>query len=310
MSANPIINRHRALCKRLPPVPDGVYAYVDTVAVWVSKKPRNSVLRSLKESCGHCHVQQGTAYWNKALRCRLTLNQPRTEALSLLDDVLTTSGMSFVINLVHLALDFTVRHSDEARLLMEHFNRHLVKKWHGKQRVRYAGREGDIPDLNQATRYTGPRHAQHNVVLYCDKPSRFTGEPCLHMEWRIFGKGAVEKLGVYDPQQLIDFDHRAFWQKHLCLEEPNFQMLGRQFLGRGCAKKVAVIDYAHGLGYKDRDLRVGNLIGRVASTRDTGPTAQDIRDWARGCAWFHPETSMMRLPVESYLPPGGPMIMY
>ncbi len=270
------------------PVPVAVIGFFDTVQVWLGKKPTNEEIKSLKAFCGHCHVQQGSPWWNRDLRCRLQLHQPRAEALRLLDNSLVETKTTFHINQVDLAIDMTVLDQDALDWLYEFLDQHLVKRWHGKQPVCYC----------ETTRYTGQKKWQsQQIVMYPQRQSRINGQPCVHVEWRARGKNKVEKIGIYDLGQLLDFDHRAFWQQRLCLEDVDFAMLGRQFQRRGRAKLPVSCG-----PYKNSDQHVGFMIGRAAAQSENGPTAQDVRDWCRACSWFRTPTSLMRLNVEPFLP--------
>jgi hypothetical protein len=70
------------------------------------------------------------------------------------------------------------------------------------------------------TRYDADRAAQNGIVFYKEDHSRITGEEyCLHLEWRLNRLRAVRAAGIETGQDLLKFDHRAFWQKRLRLYE-------------------------------------------------------------------------------------------
>ena len=277
------------------PFPTEVVAFIDTTQFWLERKPGNSIIKFLKESCGHCYVKQGSPWWNSNLRCRLHLHQPSAKALRLLDDYLTEKSLTFIINQVDLALDLIVPDQHAVAQLYEFLDMHLVKKWHGKQSVQY----------HENTRYTSIKKWQsQQIVMYSQPQSRITGKPCVHLEWRTRGKTMVERLDIYDLGHLINFDHRAFWQRCLCLEEVDFTMLGRQFQGRGRARTPIPRG-----PYPDADRYIGDSIRRAAARTEYGATAQDVRDWCRGCSWFHPATSMRTISNDVYLPHGALSLM-
>jgi len=287
--SNKIIPYDREVCKqeRLPPVPVGVHAYVDTVAIWLEKKPSNNTLKSLKGLCGHRHVKQGSPQWNDHLRCWLQLHQPSVAGLRTLEESPIDAESSFLVNQVDLALDLTVANLEARDRLYVFLDKHLVKRWHGKQTVKYC----------KTTRYSGPRlWPSHQLDLYPDQ-SRIDGRLCIHLEWRAHGKVKVEGLGIYNLGQLIDFDHRAFWQRHLCLKGVDYTALGRTYTGRGNAKKPICRG-----AYSDFDRHVGELIGRAAAQSENGPTTQDVRDWCRDHGRFRPASCIRPISNESYLP--------
>jgi hypothetical protein len=221
------------------------------------------------------------------------LNQPKPEAIQLLDDMLIRTGWSFLINRLDFALDFIVGDYDALDRLDQFIKKRLVKRWHGKQRNIQV----------KATQYSSYKPWPcHQLVVYPTRRSKITDELCVHVEWRAKGKPRVESLGIFDLQQLIHFDHREFWKKRLCLEEVDWRMLGKQLLGRGRAKKPLMTDFGFGLGCRDADVRAGQIIARAADISGNGATAQDIHDHCRGCSWFRPQASMKRLEITPYLP--------
>ena len=259
--------------------------------IWLEIEPGAISLASLRKACGSVYSREGRARWCSNLSFRLQLHQPSEPAIRLLDKFLVTSKSSFVINQVELALDLITTDIDHRRELNDFIERHSVKRWHGRQRVVYC----------EDTRYSGrKRWGSQQLVQYATRPSKSSGQPCVHLEWRVGGKPQVEALGVYDLMQLATLDHRRFWMEHLCLEEVNYTMLGKQILRQGRAKKPLQSG-----PYQDWYPCLGARIGRAAATRSNGPTAQDIRDWCREEDWFHPETCMMKIDVEPYLPRSG-----
>jgi len=99
--------------------------------------------------------------------------------------------------------------------------------------------------------------------MYSDRPSKVTRQPCVHVEWRLKGKSIVESQGIYDVEQVIDFDHRQFWKAHLYLEAIDFRALGRQRRGAGRSKAPRVAPFGS-LGPIDLDVRAGHLLARLS----------------------------------------------
>lgn len=151
--------------------------------------------------------------FNSFYRQRLQLRLPSHEALqslSTLSDVL--------LYYVEFALDWifhTEAKRDEARDL---FDKHHLKKWHGRQPLRFVKR----------TRYTGPRSAPNVLTTYSDRESKITGEVfCLHAEWRIRRSRALRAVGVNGLADLLAFDHRSFWSERLLISALDLRQLGR-----------------------------------------------------------------------------------
>ena len=318
--------------RRGAPTPLAIHAYFDSVALWLDRKLKNTEVQELKRLCGHCHSVQSRPRWSNNYSYRLHLHQPTQEALWFLDGIVKSQDIDYFVNWVDLALDFTFYDEAEARSLYRFFDRHLIKRWHGRRKLQYEG----------TTRYTSDwRWVRNQFVLYADKPSRMTDDPCVHLEWRTRTKGAVKVHGLDDLQKLCAIDHRAFWKSRLILKEIDFQMLGRQRRGAGRNKKPHLISYRQ-LGPIDADVRTGHLLARLAVysiyEREIGryeesymsyresmkkfkkglipqkptppimpdvpsyPTAQAVYDCYKTKAWFRPNTSLRHVDATAFLP--------
>ncbi len=81
----------------------------------------------------------------------------------------------------------------------------------------------------KSTWYFGRRRlsktkSSHVVAIYDDKPrkafadarqidSRKRARRCLHIEWRTTGSNNLARIGIRTFQDLLDFDHLAFWNR-------------------------------------------------------------------------------------------------
>ena len=146
-----------------------------------------------------------------------------------------------LVNRVEVALDHVFANWAEVTDAQIYLHQHLVRRWHGKKQQIKIGRASKEPSADgrrgwepveeiedALTRYDGPRRAANLVIAYIENYSRITGEPyCLHVEWRTKGARAVRGMGIYSPADLVNFDHRAFWQKRLRLVDVDPEQLGR-----------------------------------------------------------------------------------
>ncbi len=90
----------------------------------------------------------------------------------------------------------------------EFLHHHMVRRWHGKRQK--------IRRFEDGARYDAGRWAPNGIVMYREPFSRATGEAdCLHLEWRLNGLDAVRGAGIKRPQELLNFNHRAFWEPRL-----------------------------------------------------------------------------------------------
>ena len=259
------------------PIPLLVLPYVDTVGVRLERKPANPDLVALRKHCRTMHVAS-LHRWNRGLKCRIHLHQPTAEAITLLDEI--AKRQRVVINMVHLTLDLIVCGRSEANALGNYINDHIVKLWHGKHEINFFG----------GTRYTSrQRWGVQQLVTYADRPSKASRAaprtPCVHIEWRSNGSAQVRSIGIKGPSDLLRFDHRKFWRRHLILEEVKFEVLGRQALRLGRSKKPVSKWYRPGVGYPDWVIRVGTLLLRHLAKSPEEPSVQETQDWAAKQLW-------------------------
>ena len=137
----------------------------------------------------------------------LQLRQPHREALRLL-----TSFGEHHLNYTEHALNWIYANRKTKNEDKYWIDRHLIRRYHrGEQDIRFV--EGE-------TRYDARRRSANVTALYGDRASKVTGELfCLHVEWRCNRANALRRLGINSINDLVDFDHRAFWRKRLLLCE-------------------------------------------------------------------------------------------
>jgi hypothetical protein len=236
-----------------------VHSYIDAARVWLRNPLSDSDLAWLRERAGgrKMHVQERPARINFNFVQRITLLQPMREALEWLsrrNDVL--------LNFAELSLDWVFASKGDRIAAFRATACTLVKQHHRAQGIRFVG-EGD-----NVTLYTGPRTAPNVIVVYADRPSKATGDPCLHLEWRAKGAAALRSAGIHAIRDLLDFDHRQFWRDRLILCELNRRGLGRRYNNwtrKSRRRGPWVIRYAGGFSY-DVDLRAGSIIARACGT--------------------------------------------
>ena len=115
------------------------------------------------------------------------------------------------------------------------------------------------------------------LVVYADLPCRRVTEetPCVHLEWRLNGSRALQRAGLGTVGQLLQLDHRQFWQERLLLRTVKQQALGHQYnrhvLGRG-RRGRPWIEFYGPITY-DFDGRAGYVLMRRA-----GGSTQSVVD--------------------------------
>ena len=135
------------------------------------------------------------------------------------------------------------------------------------------------------TSYSARHRGRTNLVMYSTKLDKVTGQHCAHIEIRIKGGAKLKRMGLGTIQQILDFDHSAFWEKHLILIDPRYRT-EQQVIDAVVARNR----------YKNRDglwncgnaeKRIANLIHRARATTedrdDTKPIVfpAESRRWER-----------------------------
>jgi hypothetical protein len=204
-----------------PPItaPSGRYAYVDKVRIWIEKPLSETEVASLARH-GLTRAERGPSPFSTGFRQLLHLSRPSPQALMLI----ARKGGEHRINYIELAQDLVFRTWPDIKEARSYFDRHLIKKHHREQGIRFVAGQ---------TRYTARRGAPSNLVVYSDLPCRLTQEEnCLHVEMRFTGVRSVRRAGISNIAELRRFDHRRFWQERLLLVELDYARLGRMLRNR------------------------------------------------------------------------------
>jgi len=271
--------------------PAGIYAYRDKVRVWLKGPVSKPELARLRGQCG-CKDYNELARFDPSYVQRLDLYQPTPAALQWL-----ARRYGARITYVELSLDWTFDDEDAKDAAYEFLCRHVVKKHHRDQGIRFVvGKRG-------TTRYSGPRRARNVLVMYRDKQCKVTGEVCcLHLDWRIHGAEALCRAGLASLRDLLAIDHREFWRTRLLLFALDPEALGRKYHNarRGTRRrKPWIISYPCGLLYNP-DQRVGQLMLRGAGEPNSRGSVQGLIDDYAGR--LDVRSCLIKLNVEHLLP--------
>jgi len=211
------------------PEPTGKCAYFDKIQFWVCNPLNRNVLAALERACGPggIHIDNRPARFNnrhRRYRQRIELRQPSRRAL-----VWLARRNDVLINRAEITLDLTFENRGDAEKARDYFHQHLVRRWHGKNqeiRVFRSARSDYNPGAGE-TRYDAGGQARNRLVIYAEDHSRITGElNCVHIEWRVRSPRAILAAGINSGRDLLEFDHRVFWQKRLLLYTVDWRHLG------------------------------------------------------------------------------------
>lgn len=233
----------------ITPEPGSIYSYIDRAQLWVKQPLSKGDLDDLRALAGKkLRIWSRPMPYMPSLKQRFTLFQPSRDLLQHL------RPHEPYINAVEIALDWV--YPDELRKdrAFEFTCQGVVKSHHREQGIRW---------FNGITRYSGPRGAPNVMAIYGDKHSKVTGEvDCVHLDWRISRRGAIERANLDTIDKLLNLDFRKFWDQRLKLLQVDGETLGRLYHNRltGSQRRKALI---HGEGkfpyYVDRRM-AGTLI--------------------------------------------------
>jgi len=263
--------------------------YIDSVAIWLPRHLEQHERDTIESLCGSLYLPDSPKPMPHQLhwQLRITLHQPSDAAFQFIDEYF---GDDYLINCVDLALDLTTRNYHDADRLKIFFDQHLVKLWHGKQRIWLKGE----------TSYSSKKiWVPNKLVIYADRPSKINGETTCHIEWRISTANAVRNHGIHNLQDLINFNHLAFWAKHLQLRVPDLEKIGRRIIGQSRRRKPSLKYRLNGNVTNLDKVRGSNYLCECHRPlqRDY-PNVQEFIDNST----FKTYPYLRKLPTDSFLP--------
>ena len=249
----------------LPPLIKAI-SYFDTVRVWLPHHLNKEQKASLKKLCGslNYHGRKGREF--DICRFKLNgrmhryavavlLNQPSSEAIAFLAE-LFPRDIPPIINSVHIALDFLTCTTLDAERIQTLINRSLYRGYLNRK---------EPPKSVKGTWYSHPRGAPSVLTSYSDRPCRHTGSPCCHVEIRLHRVKRVRDIGIDSLDDLLAFDHLAYWSKHLDLRRIEVEKLGKRLKGRHFNAKPKL--YQVGSRLRNADAWHANHVLRLIAYR-------------------------------------------
>jgi hypothetical protein len=294
-------------------------AYFDRIAFWLEVPIDAATKAELKRGCGdvYAHPRRQWSTIDPKYRQRVILYQPNAAALQWL-----ATRKDAWINAVEIAVDFAFPNLSDAEAAFWYFHHHLIRRRHGRQqKITLVGSEraatlcdnyGASPPTRKVklqdwhlpdalTRYDAGRGAATIIAMYVCKYCRITKEPhCLHLETRLNGKDAVERAGIRNGQDLLDFNHHAFWKQRLLLVTiEDEEKLGRLVRNRnegGKSRKSPLRPYGS-LPPLNIDARLGHIL--LVNADDC---MQKLIDQFGYGSRYRLQRAMIELPTEPWLP--------
>ena len=194
--------------------------YVDRLHIYFDARVPQSDLLELKALSEKNLLHPRTLEGYIHLTQKLELFQLNADNLERLKTICETSKGDYKINYIELALDFYSKKKAKVKCLRRFFNKHLVQLGKSSQEKPYFNN-------TKGTHYYHRKKKPVRLVLYSKKPFRWKkGYSCVHLEYRYKGLDALRQLGIITINDIVNFDHAAFWQQQLDLRKPDFKDIG------------------------------------------------------------------------------------
>jgi hypothetical protein len=193
-------------------------AYLDTVCMVLPEKMPEEIFGALSQSvrdsvgrdkkrCICKRVPTANGFWHY----KLFVHQPTLDSMDFLARGSEDPCRARLLE-VHIALDLITENHESARLLQNYLEARFLPSGRLKKPVKCYG-----PRASQTTYYNWKTRKGTELKFYSDKPSKVTGSPCLHIEWKIVGSVALAAAELRTINDLVELDYRKFCDERLSL---------------------------------------------------------------------------------------------
>lgn len=200
----------------------------DRITLWTDGPDLAFAPKKLSHHCQHIEVTYGQMHFQPTAQIKVDLFQPSTKCLELIASELCR-GTAVLITYVEIALDLLADNDQDSNRWKIELLKSVRMRY--QRNVVLQSEDGD----KDGAHYFGRRRDRNTLAVYADNPSKLNvanakgnDSPCLHIEWRASGSDALFALGIVSIEDLIKFDHEAFWNEGLCF----YRMPRRTELGR------------------------------------------------------------------------------
>jgi hypothetical protein len=219
-------------------------AYFDVVGAFLSRHLTKEELEELKRLCPNVYYGKALLPDGRLVRCSIqrkvfvmqatvVLRQPTREAIDYIDTLYWSEPPVYAtIFTLELSLDWCTRTYDDAVVIGK-----LVESLSWKRGRKLGARV--TPYRDGFTIGNSPRGKR--LKVYWDRPSKVSGMPCAHIEWRLSSRRAVSEIGVRNMFDLLAFAHGGFWQRKSPLHWIDYEALGKKLAGRHLASAADVV---------------------------------------------------------------------
>lgn len=259
--------------------PIDVHSYMDSAHFNLLRRLTFAQQREIQPKSGErVYSSRLVEYWRDGVphqyrKRTLTLHRLTPAVLQRLLDVAPDCQL--------VGADFACDHiyetQEAATTMKSYLDGVMAKNNHGKQQIEFV----------KNTTYFCKKKAPVNLAVYADKPCRFSGRPCVHFEWRLWGKQSMQRNGISDFADLFSFDSQKLFDKFLRyyeMTEKTFMRIGRVASGKTNERKwkSVIKHFGHSISY-NRFFRAGHSFLRLhlATEYSQGYCVQSVIDLMR-----------------------------
>ena len=236
-------------------------SYIDTIHIGFMILPTAADIRLLKKLCKSVKLRTRDPmkhYYPVLYKYKLELHVPSKYALMYLQKRYSDL---YSVSRVDVALDLVTQNVFDAL---------YIKKWTGwripkqsKRKAEWYISKYDSEDyIEECTLYSPyDLEAEKQYVIYADRPSKITNDPCCHIEVRIRRNiprfFVCQRNGIL--RRLANLDYKEFWSQHLTLKDVTEESVGlaviRDVFKRKARKGKKLWDYIDAFGRTRNNLK-------------------------------------------------------
>jgi hypothetical protein len=178
--------------------------YIDTVAVFF--RYRVPKAKALSESSTRFRFDPLRSNNGFLFGYHLTVHQPSAKVLRILDQL--QREYDGTISVVHVARNYNIDKAKELRRAKLRWRRR-GPKMHFDNAMYWIKQKGRTARSNR------------DLLLYWDRPSKITEQPCAHLELRFQRAEACKRAGLFRVRDLLVTDLAALFDRHVDFQQRN-----------------------------------------------------------------------------------------
>ena len=267
------------------------YLYIDTIRILMKRwLPRRHIRRIKELNRGWRGVKQKSSIC-VAYPVALTLHQPTNDAITYLDE----HAGDYRVSRFDTALDFVMPNRVMAAALQKALEKHITQPHRGRRELNTEEGYNDPDDLEQdeaqSQYWSVNGYTTRNIVVYSDRASKITGDPCCHIEFRT-GRRMCREYGMEKLANFNSIDLAEVARRHSRLSFLDWEKWD-QFLSDECSPTMQRYGY---------DRRTARRLHDRITARIVGVSPKELKDVpVQGWLDTKREWEFWRRPLEGVL---------